>query len=58
MSLFDDMRRKRAFAYAWYGRADGKNDEFAAEQIRIRSSMFTSDEANKDERELNECKSG
>ena len=58
MSSFDDMRSKRAIAYAWYGCADGKNDEFAAEHIGIRSSMFTLDEANKDENELNECKPG
>jgi hypothetical protein len=58
MSSFDDMRRKRVFAYAWYGRAARKNDEAAADRIRTRSSLFTSDEVDKDEEELNECKAG
>jgi len=52
MSSFDDMRRKRVFAYAWYGRAAGKYDEVAADRIRIRSSLFTSDEVDKDEKNL------
>ena len=58
MSLFDDMRRKRVFAYAWYCRATEKNAEVAADRIRMRLSMLTSNEADKDEKELNECKRG
>ena len=58
MSLFDDMRRKRFFAYAWYCRAAEMNAEIAADRIRMQSSMLTSNEAGKDEKELNECKPG
>ena len=58
MSLFDDMRKRRAFAYVWYGRAAGRDDEVAADRIGIRPSMFTFDEADKSEEELTECKPG
>jgi hypothetical protein len=58
MSGFDDIRRKRVFAHTWYCRAAEKNAEVAADRIRMRSSMLTSNEADKDEKELNECKPG
>jgi hypothetical protein len=50
MCSFDDTRRIRVFAYTWYSRAAEKNAEVAADRIRIRSSLLTSNEADKDEK--------
>ena len=50
MSLLGDTRQKLVISWAWHSRAAGNNDEIAADRIKTRSSLFTSDEIDKDEK--------